>query len=190
VDCGANIGLATLYWKKRYPRAEVVAVEADPAIYAYLVDNLARSGVTGVRALNQAVWHSAGELVFASQGADGGRLIGDASATSARTIRVPAVPLHELLGDGPVDLLKMDIEGAECDVLAGQDAALARVKRVFVEYHSYVKNPQRLDELLALFRRSGFRVQIHPELISPRPFVTRPDDDGMDHRLNIYAWRE
>lgn len=117
-------------------------------------------------------------------------MIGDASATSARTIRVSAVPLRELLGDEPVDLLKMDIEGAECDVLAGQDAALAQVKRVFVEYHSYVKNPQRLDELLALFRRSGFRVQIHPELISPRPFVARPDDDGMDHRLNIYAWRE
>jgi hypothetical protein len=96
----------------------------------------------------------------------------------------------ELLGDGPVDLLKMDIEGAECDVLAGQDAALARVKRVFVEYHSYAKKPQRLDELLALFRRAGFRVQIHPELISPRPFVARADEDGMDHRLNIYAWRE
>lgn len=190
VDCGPNIGLATLYWKIRYPRAEVVAVEADPAIHAYLADNLARSGATGVRALNQAVWHSLGELVFAPQGADGGSLVGDAGAAPARTIRVPAVPLGELLGDGPVDLLKMDIEGAECDVLAGQDAALARVKRVFVEYHSYAKKPQRLDELLALFRRAGFRVQIHPELISPRPFVARADEDGMDHRLNIYAWRE
>lgn len=190
VDCGANIGLATLYWKKKYPAAEVVAVEADPAIHRYLEENLKRAGVSGVRALNQAVWHSPGELLFAPQGADGGSLVSAGAGPAAGVIRVPAVPLRDLLGEGTVDLLKVDIEGAECEVLAGQEAALAKVRRIFVEYHSYAGKAQRLDELLGTFRRAGFRVQIHPELISPRPFVSRHDEDGMDHRLNVYAWRE
>jgi FkbM family methyltransferase len=190
LDCGANVGLATLYWKKRYPDVEVIAVEADPEIFKYLVDNINCAGVTGVHVLNQAVWHSAGELSFAPQGADGGCLHDTRDKTPSRTIRVPAVPLGDLIGDAPLDLLKIDIEGAECDVLIGQEDVLGPVERIFVEYHSYVKKEQRVDELLSLLRRAGFRLHIHPELVSPRPFVKKLLENGMDHRLNIYAWRE
>jgi len=186
IDCGANVGLATLYWKTRYPNAKITALEADPAIYAYLAQNVAQSSATDLEILNLAIWSKPGELWFMPQGADSGSIV---SSETSGAIRIEAVSLAEILSNGPVDLLKMDIEGAECDVIVGAESALANVQRIFVEYHSFIGKAQRLDELLATLRRAGFRVQIHPELISLQPFVQLPDDSGMDHRLNIYAWR-
>lgn len=190
VDCGSNVGLAVIYWKKQFPKARITAVEADPSICAYLKENLKTAGIGDVQVLNRAVSSSAGSLVFLPQGADGGCLVESVEKPPAGSILVPAVSLDVVLGEAHVDFLKLDIEGAECDVLIDREDALARTDRVFVEYHSYVGRVQRLDELLGTLRRAGFRIQIHHELISRNPFLEIPDDGGMDFRANIYAWRE
>lgn len=189
IDCGANLGLATLYWKKKYPSAEVLAVEADPEVFAYLRKNVARASVAGVTLTNRAVWHERGVLRFRPDGADGGFLDGRSDEVGAGLIEVEAVPLSELVGDRPVDLLKLDVEGAETDILVNQEAALSRVRRIFVEHHSLLGRPQRLEELLAVLARAGFRYHLQPELVSARPFAERKCDSGMDQRLNIFAWR-
>jgi hypothetical protein len=86
-------------------------------------------------------------------------------------------------------LLKIDVEGAECELLIGRHEWLADVRRVFVEYHSYPGREQRLDEILASLRAAGFRTHLQPELVSSLPFVKVRIDEGMDQRINIYAWR-
>jgi hypothetical protein len=103
---------------------------------------------------------------------------------------VPAITLPELVGEERIDLLKIDIEGAECEALIGQHQCLLGVDRVFVEYHSFAGRPQRLDELLATLRTAGFRAHLHCPLTSPQPFLQRVVNQSMDMRLNIFAWRE
>lgn len=190
LDCGANVGLATVFWKRAWPAAQVVAVEADPAIFEYLRRNIAAAGCTGVTLLNKAVWNAAGTVPFAQEGADSGRVGREWPAGAGTVVDVPAVTLPELIGTDGVDLLKIDIEGAECEALIGQHACLRLVERVFVEYHSFAGRPQRLDELLATLRAAGFRLHLHSPLTSPRPFLARVVDQAMDLRLNIFAWRE
>ena len=184
LDCGANVGLAVLYWKTIYPAARIIAFEPDASVFAALEQNLAASGLADVNAVRAAVWTEDGELSFWSEGADAGRL----AAGGEGHTRVRAVRLRDEL-DKPVDLLKLDIEGAEVDVIVDCADQLTNVARLFVEYHSLVGHEQRLDELLAALRPAGFRYFLEPEYPSGQPFMLRDVHVGMDNQVNIYAFR-
>ena len=187
LDGGANIGLGVLYWKQLYPAARIIAFEPDPAAYEALASNCAQWGLAGVELRQQAVWRAEETVFFWSEGADGGRLPTGTESRGSR-ITVPAVRLRDYLG-APVDLLKLDIEGAEVEVLLDCDGALDSVGHLFVEYHSFCNREQRLDDLLGVLRSAGFRLHIQPELVSPQPFVNHLNENGMDQRLNIFAYR-
>jgi hypothetical protein len=76
-----------------------------------------------------------------------------------RTVDVRTVLLSDYVPeDGAVDLLKMDIEGAESGVLKELDnsGALSRVRRIAMEFHHNVPGAGRLSAALALLERSGF----------------------------------
>src|SRR6478672_2832 len=69
LDCGANIGVVTLYLKRGYPRAKITAFEADPSIAATLARNVEANGLSDVDVIAAAVWDSAGETTFIAEGA-------------------------------------------------------------------------------------------------------------------------
>lgn len=190
VDCGANVGLGVLWWKRRFPGARITAFEPDPAIFAALRENCRRRGLDDVELVQKAVWREAGPLEFLREGADAGRAGAVAAGPAGwGRITVEAVRLRDLLVE-PIDLLKVDIEGAEVDVLLDCADRLGQVERLFVEYHSFAGRPQRLDELLTALRRAGLRTHLAPELVAPRPLLgVAVDGLGMDQRLNLFAQR-
>jgi FkbM family methyltransferase len=55
VDAGANIGLATLFIKQRFPRARIIAFEPDPLAFAALQRNIRANALQGVIPVNKAV---------------------------------------------------------------------------------------------------------------------------------------
>ena len=92
----------------------------------------------------------------------------------------------------PVDFLKSDMEGAETEVIEDCAGALARAQRVFVEYHSLVDRPQRVDVIFRVLREAGLRTHVEAFASSPHPFVTRSIRTGMDSldmALSIWAFR-
>ena len=104
-------------------------------------------------------------------------------------MKVDTVQLDELIGDSPVDFLKMDIEGAETDVIADSHS-LAKVRQMFIEYHGFQNQPQRLSTLLDCLTQAGFRYYIHSQFCSPRPLIEPQAYLGMDFQLNIFGIRE
>ena len=187
VDLGANIGLSVLFFKSIYPDAEIDAFEADPQIYRHLVKNVHGNGHGDVRLFNKAAWHINTVLKFQTEGADGGRV---ADIRDGGCIEVEAIDIHEFMGERHVDFLKVDIEGAEVDVISGCSGILNHVDCLFVEYHSVSQKEQRLDELLAVLRSSGFRYHIHSMLESKKPFLQKARILDYDMLLNIFAWKE
>jgi len=188
LDCGANIGLATLYWKLRHPAARIIAFEPDPAIFEALAWNCCHWDLTGVDLVNAAVWTAAGEMSFWPEGSDAGRLLPEDCVEIPARITVNTVRLRDYLG-GPVDLLKLDIEGAEMDVLQDCADTLQQVDHLFVEYHSFINRPQRLHELLQILCAAGFRYYLQPQIYFASPFVQRLNNNGMDQTINIFAYR-
>jgi FkbM family methyltransferase len=190
IDGGANIGLATLYWKHRFPDASITAFEPDPDIFDALRWNIEKHGHDDVTLMQKGLWSSDGTLEFTADGADGGHLRKSAGGDQSENVNTVSVTrLREYLGTR-VDLLKLDIEGAETEVLLDSAGALGSVQHLFVEYHSYVGQEQRIDEMLRVLRNAGFRLHIQPELVAEQPFVEDLKDYGMDHRLNIFAYRK
>ncbi|NJM93692.1 MAG: FkbM family methyltransferase [Cytophagales bacterium] len=90
-----------------------------------------------------------------------------------------------------IDFLKIDIEGAECAVLADCEDELKRVHHLFVEYHSLKDHPQELGALLEILLRQGFRYFIETEQQRTIPFINRSlrSNDRFDMQLNIFAYR-
>jgi FkbM family methyltransferase len=186
LDCGANIGLAAFYIKSRFPRATVTAFEPDPEVCEVLRQNVIRNKLQGVSVNQKAVWTQEGTVKFAARGADAGRIA--LAHDSHDLIEVPTVRLRDFL-HAPVDFLKIDIEGAEMPVIEDCADRLSNVERLFVEYHSFDREPQILGELLGILQDAGFRYLVQSVNASHTPFLTRPDQDGMDQQLNIFAYR-
>ena len=184
LDVGANYGLATIALKAEHPDAEIVAFEADPAIAASPTTNLRAAGLDDVTLVRAAAWTCEGTMRFAAEGSDAGRLGDDGG------VEVPTVRLRDWL-DRDVDLLKMDIEGAEVDVLLDCADRLDRVGRLVCEYHSFAGRPQRLGELIGALEAAGHRVIVQGDMAPDHPLVDTPADaSGMDMRLNVFARRD
>lgn len=188
IDGGSNVGLSLMYFKLRYPGASVVGFEADPNVYTVLAENVASANLNDVELVNRALWSEETKLLFDSEGADAGTLM-HATNLSRQPLEVESCRLWPWLAE-PVDMLKLDIEGAEFEVLRDSAKRLANVRNLFVEYHSFASQPQQLDELLDLLCRAGFRYQIHTQFSSRRPLKERDLQLGMDLQLNIFAYRE
>lgn len=186
-DCGANVGLDALYFKRLYPKARIKAFEADPQIAACLQGNMERNGFTDVQVIAKAVWIADTTVCFASEGADGGMM-----APEGGKMQVPALRLKSLIeSEAEIDLLKMDIEGAETAVIRDCSMVLHRAKNVFIEYHAYVGQPQSLHEILQILSGNGFRYFIRSEADRNQPFMNRTNrkTPGMDLQLNVFAYR-
>jgi FkbM family methyltransferase len=158
LDCGANIGIAVLHFKRLYPAARIVAFEPDHEICQVLKENIEANGVDDVDIHECALWDNNGEMVFNRDGADGGHLSIDSSGTCNSKVRT-----RTLCGflQEPVDLLKMDIEGAESHVLRTCGSLLANVGMISLEYHTMFGRRQDLGEILDLLTRNGFRYYIN-----------------------------
>jgi FkbM family methyltransferase len=156
LDCGANVGLASLFFKAEYPHARITAFEADPAIARMLAANLRSNGAEDIDVVHAAVWTNGGTLPFRPDGADGGAIASTRPAATKPPINVPAVRLRALLERERVDLLKLDIEGAEADVLEDCAPHLNQVAALHVEVHEFDPIRRRSTQLFALLDRVGF----------------------------------
>ncbi len=186
-DCGANIGTSCLYFKTLYPNARIKAFEADPNIFAAFQKNMKDNNILDIEVFDKAVWHSSGKVRFGVDGADGGAI----DQTDGAIIQVETIRLGEWLAkEEQVDLLKIDIEGAEYEVILDCRDALKKVRNLFIEYHSRSHREQKLDQILALLTRIGFRYYLQNVDTRKYPFVNRGRELKMDLQVNIFAYRE
>lgn len=186
LDCGANVGTSCLYFKRLFPTSRIVAFEPDPTVCQILKKNMAKNQVASVEVIEKAVWTSDRGVTFAVDGADGGSIFGKENQVS-----LPSVRLRDLLEKefASVDMLKLDIEGAEIDVLLDCRNNLVNVQHLFVEYHSWSTQVQRLDELLNILRENDFRYHIAHVSPHETPFINMGLTDNMDLQLNIFAYK-
>jgi FkbM family methyltransferase len=188
IDAGANIGLGLIYFKSIYPNSEIIAFEPDEKAFKALEYNVSSLQLKNITLIKKALWDTVTELNFYSEGADSGRLTNDQVAT--QVIKTQTTVLSEYLKDRKVDMLKIDIEGAELNVLKECKNYLKNVSNIFVEYHSFKNSPQNLAMLIRILEEDGFRIIIHHiGMYSSQPFVKIEEYNGMDLQLNIYGIR-
>jgi FkbM family methyltransferase len=165
VDCGANIGDETVKFWLRYPLATIVAIEPDPLNFSFLQRNTA--SLNRVVAKHAGVWHRDVRLrVVAGDTHEAFSVREDpAPGDKARQDSVRAVTIAGLIeeqGWPAIDILKIDIEGADLDLFANSSRWIDRVNVIIVE----VNDAQRRGSTAALFAATSaddFDVFIHGE---------------------------
>ena len=188
IDCGANLGMSIIYFKKLYPDAEIIAFEADDYIYNFLEKNIQSFRFENVKLFNKAVWDSEKTLSFLDEGGAGGRI--ERKRETGKYKKVETIRLKNFLSNQQVDFLKIDIEGAEFTVIKDCESELENVKNIFIEYHSFPDEQQNLHKILQIVQTAGFRYHIKEAYTTEKPYLERKLNVGMDLQLNIFCYRD
>ena len=140
VDLGANIGLSTVFFALKYPQARILSVEPDPGNFSLLLTNTAALG-SRIQTEEAAVWTEDGMVSLHTEDSSGRPLghWGAQVSCSSGQYQVAAYRLSTLLqkvGMEAVDILKVDIEGAEVELFEADSSGwLSRTKLILIETH-------------------------------------------------------
>jgi FkbM family methyltransferase len=129
LDVGAHIGSVSAAVLRRHPKANIIAIEAVPEKAAWL-----KRRFPGIDVRECAVAAQRGRATFHVDLDQPGysSLLGTPSEHKSRAIEVELLPLDELLPTQSVSAIKIDVEGAEIEVLRGAPALTARCRPLFV----------------------------------------------------------
>jgi FkbM family methyltransferase len=164
IDAGANWGYFTLIAAAAVGTSgRVIALEPDLRQYARLSSNLQLNGFAQVELLASAAAAGHGEAQLAGY-RDGEENQGTSSIAvndASSTFTVPTIALDAIAGGGPVDMVKIDVEGAEDLVLAGMRDGLSarRYRAILLELHPTLLQARGVDPLacVRLLLDHGYR---------------------------------
>jgi len=156
LDAGANIGLAAIYFANKYPEAKIIAIEPEDSNFELLKENVSvYNNITPVQA---ALWSRNESISLIDPGLDkcgfmtqseGFREGNQNSDILIQENRISQC--HQVSGvtvDGimkdfnlqTIDILKIDIEGAEKEVFENSEAWIGNVKAIIIELHEHMKS--------------------------------------------------
>ncbi|HRH51346.1 MAG TPA: FkbM family methyltransferase [Panacibacter sp.] len=175
IDCGANIGMATLYFKQLFPAARIMAFEANPNIYELLKKNIENNNITNTELYNVALYNEEKELSFFT-GDDSGNLRGSVMQGRGRNNEV-IVKAQKLSGYlrkiEKADIIKMDVEGAELQIIQDlfDEGLLQKADQYIIEYHHNIGGERpALSEFLRKFESNGFGYSIRAKFYHLKNF--------------------
>jgi FkbM family methyltransferase len=136
IDGGAYAGYTTAYFAHRYPNARIVAIEPDPGNFNLLRKNCAPC--ENVTLINSALWSSSANLTLANSTPQSWSVrVREPQSHETGPVRGVTIPdLLQRFGVTAIDILKLDIEGAECEIFSNEnDGWLERVHAIIIETH-------------------------------------------------------
>lgn len=197
IDCGGHIGLGVLYFKSLYPEARILTFEANPETFLLLQENIAQNNLRGVRAMNFALSSEDNKDVALYVGKNFIKAWDSTNTIKPdlwpnmdryRKVFVRSKRLSSYITPR-VDFIKLDIEGAEYDVINEIKTKLGAIGAVTLEYHQTAENllSRQLETIIEILCSSGFRYELYyeSELIT---LDSLPRESN--YRLMIRTFRE
>lgn len=187
IDCGSNIGMSIFYFKMLYPNSRIVAFEPEEETYACLEENVKHNLLKSVATHKAALSNKEGTIEFYYDQDKLGSLcmstIQERIPKQRQTVEAALLSKHI---DEEVDFLKIDIEGAELEVIEELSNArkLSYVKQMVIEYHHHiVRESDVFSRMLRLLEDAGFEYQIESH-------VRRPLKREQFQDILVYAHRK
>lgn len=187
LDCGANIGISTLYFAINYPTASICAFEPDETLFSILSKNIKDNHLANVTAYNDAIWTENCSLSFSNKGSEASQI----DITGSSATKVNAIKFSDFLSKFEyVDFVKMDIEGAEYEVIKDCAIHLNKIENLFLEYHGTADETEKLNTLLDIVKNAGFKVYIKMAADNlAMPFIQKTTGTPFDVQLNIFCYK-
>jgi FkbM family methyltransferase len=133
IDAGANVGYSALFLAGRYPKARILAIEPDAANFQQLLSNTRRCD--RIKARHAALWHEKAPLAIADPKANTQAFhVRPDPRGAVEAVTIPGIMESENIRQ--IDILKMDIEGAEKGIFQNDcQPWLGRTRTLLVELH-------------------------------------------------------
>jgi FkbM family methyltransferase len=185
IDLGAHIGAFTIFAARKAPLGRVYAFEPEPNNFRLLKENIFLNSLNNVYPFQKAVTGKLGKvkLFVESDSSSTNSILEYTYQTPKKTISVSSTTLEHILTDNhidTVDLLKIDIEGAEYDVLLNTPPHIfKKIKRIALEYHDNLNHEHTIKQLVDFLHAQGFKTKKDNAL-----FITRFLKMGL-----VRAWR-
>ncbi|MEP6495567.1 MAG: FkbM family methyltransferase [bacterium] len=144
VDAGANVGFSSVFFATAFPRARVIAIEPEDSNYAQLVKNSA--AYPNVVPVHAALWSERRRVRIANPESEqwAFRVAASGSGDKEGDGLIAALGVADVMADyklDHIDILKIDIEGAETEVFgSGCEAWITDVGSIVIELHDYLKD--------------------------------------------------
>jgi FkbM family methyltransferase len=189
IDCGANIGLSVIYFKRLYPTAKLIAFEPDPGIFELLEKNIRLNNLQDVELHQSAVWTENGSISFSANSTEASHISENADPTTAQQVKTERLADFLSLAE-KIDFLKVDIEGAEWKVMLDCARHLSKIQNMFIEYHGKAHETNKLADLLQLFQQHNFSTYIKNAADTlDYPFINKTTNSVYDVQLNIFCYK-
>jgi FkbM family methyltransferase len=165
IDGGANIGMATLYLKNRYPNAAIFSVEPDVSNFDLLVKNTSK--YKNIICYNNGIWNKRTNLHITNQLAGNESFIVSeiADAKAGDSIVIKAITINDIIAQNgltKIDLLKLDIEGSEIKVFESNYKDWLQItNNMLVEIHNWINSDAEKTVLLAV--KDNYSIQMAGE---------------------------
>jgi len=139
IDAGANIGLFSLLYTWLYPKAKIIAIEAEEENYRLLLKNTAH--IKNIICLHAGIWNKNVKLCTeARETGAWGFTVREADGNEQNTVQ--GVTISYLIDKYKwpcIDILKMDIEGSEYKVFQNNfETWLEKTKVLIIETHDRI----------------------------------------------------
>jgi len=145
IDAGANIGLASIYFANKYPNSKIIAIEPEKNNFLLLKKNTEL--YPNIIPLQAALWDKNEEIELVDPGlGEWGFMTENKSVDAklgAHCHKVAAVTVDKIIKEyklDKVDILKIDIEGAEKEVFNDTSAWLDNTNSIIIELHERMKS--------------------------------------------------
>jgi FkbM family methyltransferase len=187
IDCGANIGVSTIFFKMLYPKSRIIAFEPDKLAFKCLRENIKSNNLENVGLFNNIVYDKKDKIKFYIDP-------GNPTSLTMSTIKgrstqafeeIDSVILSEHINE-MVDFLKMDIEGAEDLVIIeiANQGKLRLINEMVIEYHHHINlKEDKFSKILKVLEDNGFGYQISS---SSRQIIQRETSQD----ILIYAYKK
>ena len=177
VDAGAHIGMASISFALKYPAARIIAIEPEPSNFAALVRNTAPYKM--VTPIQAALWSQDGEVTL---GPSNAHPKGALQIVPNGSQKVRAITMETAMREGgldSIDLLKVDIEGAEIEVFEACPW-IANVQVIAIELHDRVR-----PGCTTAVQHAAKDLSCHPA--GEITFFTRPKSDAQGYSAEVPA---
>src|ERR687885_2194937 len=172
VDVGAHMGKYTIIASKQVGQnGKVIAIEAHPGNYEMLNRNIELNGLTNVTTLNYAVYSKETKIKLFLPGEKSNRtiyntLISTRATDEEKFVEVNADTLDDLLQNNgishtDINWVKIDVEGAELEVLKGADSIMSNSKNItlLIEVHDIEDGKNVYRPIMDLMEKYNFKIE-------------------------------
>ena len=166
LDIGANIGLFALRYANRVQHGRIVSLEPNPYVFPLLVKNIEVNQLKNVQAFATAIGGNSGKSPFQFHrfSTGSGSIIKwrfpEEKNVDLVTVEVQVRTLDDFIEEQTevksIELIKMDVEGAELNALLGAAKILKNTHRIVMEYHS----PALLKKIKEYLQPYGFQLKL------------------------------